>query len=423
MLVTYDGINLPYSLCSKLNQEAVPDPSNTDLSVTRFDVEIVATVNWDYIQAIVPNDARVDSATPRNAAMVIAYVRARLLARRKRLRIRFNGFDLIPALGAVDSANGPQPLFCEITPVSSNVDNDTFVFRYGIVAHYVELDDPTNPVPRNRNTPSPVVYHRWKESVDIDDCNFTARTREGSFKIRSDPANPTTPDDLRSSLAVMSIPEGFLRKQRSFWQDEGGLTLHYRITDQEYWKQPPTPAFVADGYYRETGMRPGLVTSICEVRTMLKGDNETRQSDLIRRALTIATSKLYIVGAPVQITRDKDRQAVLSRCVVEVQHYRNAVDVVMTAIMNANKSRVGGVASLNRAMTFVPYSDGVNVVVPRYLDYGTAGIILQAAAYYDPAIGNAVLQAGNPFIADADVRVTPVGNQRVINAGTVPGDG
>lgn len=417
MLVTYNGVNLPYSMCNRFDQSAVADPSNTDLTMTRFEVEVLATCNWDYIQAMVPNEARQDNAAPKNAAMVIAYVRAKLMARRERLRVRFNGFDLVPSLGTVDSANGPVPQYCDIV----QMDNDTFMVRYLVVAHYVELNDPTNAVPRNRNTPSPVVFNRWKETVDIDDCNFTTKTREGSFRIRSDPANPTTPDQLRPSMAALSIPEGFLRKSSNYSLSEDGLTLHYRITDQEYWKQPPTPSFVADGYYRETGIRPGWVSSINECRTMLKGDNNTRQSQLVNLAIAICASKLDMVGAPI-VTGDNKLQAVLVKFVIEVQHYRNVVDVIMVVELRNNKTRVGGVASLDTRMTFVPFSDGVNVVLPSYLDYGTAGILLQAAAYYDPAAGNAALDAGNPFVAGPEIYVTPKGDGRFINQGDQPGE-
>src|SRR5690606_15107838 len=115
-----------------------------------------------------------------------------------------------------------------------------------------------------------------KEIIEIDDRNYSRRTREGKYRIRSDNFQGQIADQFRRDLAVVSIPNGFLRKSAKYTQTPDGLGLEYHIVDEEVYKPPPAPAFKAQGSYTEEVTRGG-VNRYCEVNVRLEGDKITDQ--------------------------------------------------------------------------------------------------------------------------------------------------
>jgi hypothetical protein len=90
-------------------------------------------------------------------------------------------------------------------------------------------------------------------------------------------------------------------------------------------------------------------------------------------------------------------RAIIDTAAITVGMYDNWVEVRMRARMypktrkNAT-SRVGGVAGLRLGQAFVttPLSENSDYI-PFHPDRGSASLLLQAAAYYDPSLANVKL--------------------------------
>lgn len=418
MILTYNGIRLPYAQVNRFDKVAQADPSNTDRTLMRYDIEVLVTLTHDYMAAVLGSEEDADAMPYFDSGACQVRIYELLMRRRKALSVVINGFDMIPSFeGAppIDAANGPVPQYCRIT----RLDSKTCMMLYGIVAHYYEILDAETL--GNQGSPSPVIYNRWRETVEIDDCDGVTRTREGALRIRSDNAQTVTPDMLRAECACLSIPDKFLRTGRTYSLSEDGLGLKYRVTDAEQHKMPPAPAFRADGHYRETALGAGGANRFAQCHTRLWGSNQVSQARLMDTAIAVCVSKMRLIGAPLSGDLQQGQgRGILVQAVFECNHYRNVVDVVLVAKIPVDETRVLGIAGLTKAMTGVPLSDGVSDPAtnrPPYRAYGTGSILLQAACYFDPEAGNAALVGGqqktlaNPNVTYDNVQVNTQGSQ------------
>ena len=81
-----------------------------------------------------------------------------------------------------------------------------------------------------------------------------------------------------------------------------------------------------------------------------------------------------------------------------------------------------GIDAFHDVDTGTPTTNTLNNYVPPYLDRGTAGFLLQAAAYYDPNLRNNRLGPGS--IATGNSPFTSLGGAQVqMNNGVIPGQG
>lgn len=381
----------------------------------------------------------------------MAWLRTRLFAPRKALSIRVNGVELVPQpqqgqSGTVDAMNGPKPNGCQIVAL-----NDTlFLVTFGITAHYWEkyTTAPTSPVTGNNAIAGTVLYNRWRESLIVDDRNFTKRTRQGRFQIRSDNVGGFIPDQLRTQMAIVGIPTGFLRIRNEYTVTEDGLGMEYLQEDQEVFKLPPQPAFSAEGTLRINTAMNNMAQITASVR--LKGDGSSlggapptgisnqqaasigktlNQQALANRAVAIVMTKVglypYIAIQNAQLDINLYDNEVFFSCTVKGNQVfpTGGRPVLRTtnSSLPTGTGTTGGLAFFfatlsNRLYFATPYSDfGVNLVVPgkpttsipmspppAYLARGTAGLLLEAAAYYDPNLTNANVRT------QGDSSVTPV---------------
>ena len=209
------------------------------------------------------------------------------------------------------------------------------------------------------------------------DCNYSTRTRDGKFVIRSDNAAGATVDTFRNQLAVLGVPNGFLRQSAQYTVDPTGLGLAYRIVDKEVFLLPPSPAFKADGDYSESGTLQGGFIRYGEVNLTLAGSNQTSRGDLMVTALRIAAAKLYLGSGGGQ---PGGGNIIPFEVAAKVKMYDNVVSVHMRAMLNSSKGRIATIASLDsRAVASIDGTFGKSP--PPYTDRGTAGLHLQAAAY------------------------------------------
>lgn len=438
-IITYNGITLPYPLATQFEQKAVYDDSGTDLMYTKIDIHVECVINSSYMAQIYPayNDANV----PDNAAAIVAFIRSQLLKPRKSLSFKCGSHELLPRrlegnAGYADAKNGPRPQSCNII----RLNNVTFLVRYHIEAHYWENNELNRDTWDVTNRPgSPAISHRWEEGVSMDNCMVTTKTRKGMIVLRSDNPQGFLIDDLRQSMATLAVAPGYLRKSSEYRGTPDGLKLQYTLTDEEYFKLPPAPAYFADGYYKETTSYGGA-TRLGECYVQLRGTNDqaiTAQNELARIAIVIVGAKLRLNGG---ISVPRKGFSLLRGAELKVNMWRNEVSFQATMLLTGKRQRVTGIPLGPNAIgegiaeggfVFVPLVDQTNAQVmgvtlpvnepPTYYTHGTAGHLLTIAKYYDPSLNLADTQlTGEPLAVQG---ITPGdearGNQ--LPRGLVPG--
>jgi len=363
-------------------------------------------------------DPNLDEAIT-NPAEIMVRLRHKLMEPRHRLSVKVNDFELIPQNdlpGGVDAKNGPQPQRCDISQLTGN----TFLLTYRIVAYYWEgknlsILSGTFGKRAVDETGNAVLFNRWTETVDLD-----ASGRDGKFVIRSDNNKGVIADQVRSQMAALSLPKGFIRDSSQYRETADGLAIEYRIVDKEVFKLPPftndqgTP-FEAEGEYTESTPRGGVLRTVA-VRVALRGSRNTDQLKLVQTAIAVAARKLEINGAPLT----GPDASLLESGSVQVKLFDCKVEVQLRALVNppspGTPSRtlwgyVQGAFTLgfagrpdtpatprfmglplipSPAMVETPYSDE-NPQPPPYRLRGSAGYLLIAARYYDPSLQNTKL--------------------------------
>lgn len=400
-VVAYGNVVLPYAMITSFKQEAVyDDEGQVDWYLTRFDVECQAVLNYNYLPILAPDLV----GETQNPAYIMAVVRNRLLKPKQRLSVQINGVELIPQNGlpgSVDADNGPKPQSCNIT----NLTDVTFMLTFRIVASYWELQQGSSTLstaPQGGGIGNAVLFNRWSESIDIDNLNYTKRTREGKFVIRSDNNRGIIADIARAQMATVGVPVDFIRESSSYKIAPNGLAVMYRVTDKEQFKMPPFPAYEADGKFSVSSGSGAGAIRFAQCDLTLKGAKGTDQAVLLQAAIGIVTSKMKANGLSLfgVVTGPLKSLSIIKNFNVNVDMYKNEVTISVRAQHNLGKnpiipqqsaaSRFQGVLAFDwQAMVTTPGSEQGQVQQPlAYPAYGTAGLLLQAASYYDPAIQN-----------------------------------
>lgn len=417
-LLIYNGVSLPYCNITRFSQKVVREHSDTDWYLTEFDIQADCIINSSYVQVFAagnPNPLQ-------NPADIMGVLRRLLFTPRKPLQVTFNGVNLIPGPagvpGTVDAQNGPKPQTCDLIKLTDT----TFILQYRVVAHYWEHGRISGNSPAVTNTPAgDVLTNRWKESIDIDEVGLSTRTREGKFVIRSDNASGLLADQIRTQMAVIGVPFGFLRDRSHYEVSEDGLTLSYRIVDREVFKSPPAPAFKAEGWFEESAPHQGGPIRYGTVHIKLYGPAnsatgplvQASQWQLVQTAIAVAMQKLRRGGAV--------EPKLITDASVRVGMYENWVEVHFKVQYNGGKPRLklnidlpsSGLRSifgllalwldpgkttpafgdpgsgadntktaLNPGITQTPFTNPI--YIPTYTTRGSAELLIQAAAYYDP---------------------------------------
>lgn len=415
-LITYNSIQLPYPYITSFNQEAGYDEiAQTDKAVNKFDVSVQCIINAAYINQLKAQLIQNGIAVTDNPAVIMNVVREQLLRPRRALSVKFNGTELIPIVddidGDVDSANGPKPVSCNLTELT----NTTFLMSYHITAQYVEnqfIQYNGIPIYANRSGNN-AIANRWSETLEYNNRNFVTRTREGKCFIRSDNKSAFIADDLLVPMCVVGVPSGCLRAASKYTVDPSGLAVSYNIVDKEVYKKPPFPAYEADGEYTESVGR-AAARIFGQVRVHLKGDRLSNGAGLIDAAISVGGVRLFRRGK--QIDPNRKGFVVLESASLRVSLYDNDVEFFCRAAMSAPATRAaplpegaifmppverGGQVGKNPAAfaafgnldTFTPLTDGFPDRKLLYPVRGWLNLIMQAAAYYDPALRNTKLNS------------------------------
>lgn len=390
----YGDVELPFPFHTDFRQDAVYDDfSGTDRILTKFDIKVQTLINSNYLLQLA-GDIVGDTTNP---ADVMNVIRDRLLQPRQKLSIYCNGVNVIPGpqqaagsaglQGTVDAANGPQPQSCTITELG----NTTFLMSYHIIANYWLNANIGSQSPLVSNSPgNNVLYNRWTETVDIDNCNYTTRTRDGKFLIRSDNAPGYIADQLRTQFAVVGVPPTFLRKSSRYQVDPNGLGIRYQVVDEEQYIMPPKPAFAAEGKYT-TKIDFPYAKMITEAHVRLKGDKLTDKAELVKAAIIILSKKLKIATGAAALQSSGTVWSIPLSISLSTEMYENTVEAaaVCWSPPGTTDDQTGKVQSFfgmdyKKLLELPDTNGGGTNYVPNYLTRGTAGILLQAAAYYDP---------------------------------------
>lgn len=420
MEISYNGVVLPYSQTSTFKQTAVRDESDTDRHLTEFLITSSAVVGNDYLAVMAPD--LYSAGRQGGAASVLKAIRTRLLQDRKALSVKQNGFELLPALpqpGTVDADNGPKVQHADLTQLT----NELLVVEFTVKARYMEsntLSDGGSLLFSAKNGPD-VLYNRWTEAVEIDESGYSTRLREGKFKIRSDNKSGFIPDRLRSAMAVVSVPNGFVREKARYKVTADGLALEFSISDREVFKMPPFPAMKAEGYYREScGINGAKRRGECYVR--VQGAKGTATALLVAAAGKVLAQKLRQTQALFQ-GPDGVKKGIPQSAYCKVDLYQNVVEVYADVLFSFWKKRLGGINLIDANMVGTPGSEGGpdgSGTQPKYFDRGSAGLLLRAAAYYDPTLEGVFL--GSKTDRAPNNLDTPSGDFKVqLSRGKEPG--
>lgn len=362
------------------------DDSNTDWTCTKFDIQVQGVLNIDYIEVI--SELYAGITTPDNAAAIMKRIRADLMQPRRHLSFTFNGVELIPgdtaSPGLVDVKNGPQPQSCQISQLS----NTTFLIIYHIIAHYWEHNQVGDDSVSVTNLPGhPALYNRWTETVDIAKDMSSTRTREGKYIIRSDNAQGLTADELRSQLAVIGCPDGFIRESARYTISPDGLALQYSIVDKEIFKYAPYPAFEGSGELTLSSTNLGAKT-FGDVRVRLRGapdENISPPAQMLLAAITMGMRRLQKIADTMGSPADtKKAKMIRRRAAITVNLFENEVSFECQVQYTAKDARIEQWAAFTGVMTERDESQ-IRPGLP-YLDRGSFGLLLQAAKYWDPSI-------------------------------------
>lgn len=407
-----------------------------DHYVTRFDIGMECIINKAFLTYLAPRYA---AYNPANAADLMSLIRQDLFQHRKAISFTFNGVNLIPGrtaapivtsgnnqqlAGTVDSKNGPQVLSCQV----ASLGEETFLLIFRVVTWWKEsnrLLEGVSPTTVNQPT-NDVLYNRWSETVEIDDCLYTRRIRDGAYKIRSDSNSALQVDRHRANMAAIGVPVGFRRENSRFTVTPDGLCIKYRVVDKEFYKVPPNPAYKATGEFTLSFVNMAAPVRYGDVRVRLEGSKYSNQDMLLLKAIAIASQKLLINGAPALKMKASDTEAIRPALMAggqfRVGMWDNWVEVRLRSMLMADKSRLtkdqgrmlwiltdSTKGSFVRNMVQTPRCDPVVTnqssnpleFPPGYNLRGSANWLLQAAAYYEPAFAQVHLSNSDGAELDA----------------------
>ena len=407
-VLSYNGVTLPYCDHNAFRMEAVyDDRGQVDRMLTRFDIQVNCLITADCLDLLAPELIGVTTSP----AIIMQWVQERLLTPRRVLSFQFNGVEFVPqpagVRGYIDAANGPKPQSCVFTDMG----NMTWWLTYHVTAtyrvHYTIL--PLSA--RITNLPGNVALScRWRETVQIDNCDYSTRTRSGKIIIRSDNLAGAAADEVRSQLAVVGVPPGFLRERHQYTVSEDGLGLEFEVVDREVWASPPQGAFEADGYYEEEGTRgDGKRVGQCMVR--LRGGALGNKFQLARTAAAVCAGQLDVSGAQF-LNPDPGRRGIIEQSRMKVWLYDNQVECFMRALYAAQTGRIQGVAFMKPGA--FDTAGSAQFVQPPYRDRGSAGLLLSAAAYYNPDLA---AQLGDGDLFYQDNPLTPPNRIQLVGPG------
>jgi hypothetical protein len=172
--VIYHGIELPLTNTRELSFEPLRSEDGADYYGTRMVLDMQCTVNAAQFQTLYPLQ---------NATQIMGHVEHALNTPRKSFAYNVNGTSLV-TINPPDMQNGPHPGPVRVIQVN----DQTYVVQFRLESTFILCDDGLH------DTNPQWVSHRWTDGVDLDNLEYTSRTRRGTIIARADmTVNPDSP--------------------------------------------------------------------------------------------------------------------------------------------------------------------------------------------------------------------------------------
>lgn len=192
----------------------------------------------------------------------------------------------------LDADNGPKPKSVNVRKIiggrSLRVEFEIEICRSFCQSDFEDskpivlggLDDGT----ANTN----VLSNRWHLDESKDDNWVTTRTMQGTLRVANRDAWP----HAMRYLCIPGLLRGYHRVRQSFVTDPAGLTLKYRIEDQQAHAAPPYPAIKWSGHHIESGSGPSAIEKYGEFSIRLQGPPGCDKVALIGAAGKVAVDRI-----------------------------------------------------------------------------------------------------------------------------------
>lgn len=267
-MLTYNGVQFPFTFTEAHSSEPEWDPSNTDVLYTKTTVAVRGVFSYGQPPAV-------EGESP---AATVARVRHLLTSPRRRLTYAVGGVTMLDV--AEDDANGPTP-----DPAALRVE----ALAGGVLVHFsvsVRLRHCTAADGRG------YLSLKWSDTEVIGRDWSKTRRRSGLLVL----SRQFTPNaDDRRGLVVPLVPPGFRRESAQYVLSEDGLRLRFSFEDRQLHRAVPEPAVrVSGSQYETVPLRGGLRRGELSVR--LEGPPGAKARDLFNAALRLAMPRVYASG-------------------------------------------------------------------------------------------------------------------------------
>lgn len=387
---SYAGVELGYIHTTTIDQEPQYSDDGMDYLYSKITIGVEAIIN----SALTP------SLGGESATQTEARIRHLLSLPRKPLEFLVNADSLITVVPP-DAKNGPFPKRHSVKRIGGT---QSFLVDFQVETYVVECP---------AGAPPPYISNRYRETVTVDENFYTKKTRTGKVVVRADVGN--NPDGLRTLIAP-PIQTGFKRESSEWILQEDGLAMTYTIIDREVYLQPPAPSTKAEGEYTESTTLGAIRFGECRIR--LEGAKTSDKGALIELAIVIALTKVRGVNGQL-IGVGNQVGSMLQSAAIREHLWENKIEVTIKTMLAASPERKLSLPTkLDRFGSAIP---GVTNLPPDPGTRGTAGLLLQAAAFMDPCVQTAILKAGGLAAATA-LGITNDPVVQVFAANIVPDD-
>lgn len=327
--VLYNGVKLHNVVTREWDQEAVYDPSGTDLIANHYKLRFEGVLHaQEQIRNGAPVGVRespawmgVQAGAIGNTAIEVYKTIRRLLEQpRGTLEVMMDGESILfcrsatarPFGASSDVDNGPKPRNVSITHVAgASVFRVSFSIECSKVECWEGAISPGNPAQM-------VINNRWSVSEEMDETFYTTRIIRGKLRI----ADSATNIMVYKYLTVPRLEHGFRRERMEFAVSEDGLTADYSVTDRQVHTAAPWPGVKIECTHTESTMTGVHFFSECNVR--LEGSPEVSKQRLMTRGVQILDNRLKV------LTNEYGEDFLIEQAAI-VDHIgeRNAIEVIM----------------------------------------------------------------------------------------------
>lgn len=180
--------------------------------------------------------------------------------------------------GGYDLNNGPRCVSCDVLQV---IGNQFFRVRAEFEICKLECDENGQALANTKG----VLSNRWSVSDDVDENFLTTRRFRGLLRVSTAYLNA---NEFRSWV-VPQLQAGFYRRSMSFHVSESGLELSYEVVDQETVWAAPGGATKWLVTHTETNQTDAI--QVADIVCQLWGDRNTTLNTLLKIAIAVVHAK------------------------------------------------------------------------------------------------------------------------------------